>query len=113
MRAVRMLRTARIPFFLIKRSLYLHHLRHTFLRFGHGFGGVFVVLQATGEVGVIGAHVEMTMTGQVEENDGRLPGFSGFERLVYGGSHGVAGFWRGYDAFGTRELHGSFKGGDL
>src|SRR5690348_13368068 len=54
--------------------LTLHYDGHALLRLCYCLGWILVVLQLSGEVGIVGTHVEVAVTAQVEEDDA---GFTG------------------------------------
>src|SRR5436309_397015 len=91
----------------------LDYLGHSLLGGGDGLGWILVVLEFSGEVGVVGGHVKVAVPGQVEENDLLVSGFFGLQRFVDGRADGVSSFWRGNNAFAACELHGCFEDGVL
>src|SRR5438270_232458 len=91
----------------------LHHLRHSLLGRSHSLGGVLVVLQFPGEVGVVGSHIEVTMTGQVEENDALFPFLLGLECFLEDCTDSMSRLWRGNNAFAAGKLNSRLKDGIL
>src|SRR3954467_160502 len=51
-------------------------------RLSDGFGWIGVILQSARLIGVVGAHIEMAVAGQVEQNDAPLAGLACGQRLV-------------------------------
>ena len=71
----------------------LDYLRHFVLGSSDGLCWIFVILQFTREIGLVGGHVEVTVAGEVEEDHALLACFFGFEGFVDHGTDGVSGLW--------------------
>src|SRR5262249_32901731 len=83
----------------------LGNRRHSLLRSSNRLGRVLVILQPAREVGIVGSHVKVAVTGQVEENDALFSRLFGFQGLVYRSPDGMSRFWRWHNAFAARELY--------
>src|ERR1035438_6513222 len=66
---------------------------------------VWLILKLTGEIGDVGAHVEVPMAGQVEQNGFSLALPLAPQGLVDRRFDRMRGFRRRYNAFATGELH--------
>src|SRR5579864_5687947 len=55
----------------------------------NGFGRIRVVLQGSGEIGVVGPHIKMAVPRKVEEDHFALAGVAGAQRFVDRGANGV------------------------
>ena len=73
---------------------------------GDGFLGEVEVDHRSGEVGVVGGQVEVTVAAQRGEDDGLLAGLLGLQRLTDRHGQGVGGLGSGDDALGAGELDG-------
>src|SRR3989344_6999876 len=80
----------------------LHRLRDRGLR-------IVVVLELTAEGFVVGGHVGMAVTGEIEEYGLACAGLLAGERLVDRGAQRMAGFGRRDDALGAREGDARFE----
>ena len=93
-----------IPLFILRD---IRNGRKTFGQIFIGRNGVrhraVVVLFVCG-------HIEITGTGQTEENGLFLARLLAFERFVDGGADGMAGFGGGQDALGAGKLFGRLDG---
>src|SRR5229473_1357812 len=82
---------------------------HPLLRSSNCLGRVLVILQPAGEVGIVGTHVKVAMTGQVEEDDALFSRLFGLQSFVNRGSDSVPRLRRGHNALAARELYRCLK----
>ncbi len=76
-------------------------------------GRILIILQFAVQVGLIGCHVKVPVTRQVEQDDALLAFSLGIQGLVDRHADGMGGFRSRDDAFGLGELDGGIERPDL